>query len=89
MAFASTVLRNGVSGEWKTLWGTWTGTAGDSNGSFDTGGSFVKDAKFFPNVTSGPSMPVAVSGLGTEGSGTVTVYNHETVTVGTFEVVYK
>lgn len=88
MAFVATTSKNGVMGDWKTLVGSWTGTAGDANGSFATGGSFVKEAKFIPNNSTGPSSPIAVSGLGA-GSGTVTVYNHETVTAGVFEVVYR
>ncbi len=89
MAFSTTVVRNGVEGDFKVIWGTWSGSASDTPGSLVLGAGYIRDAEFLPNLSSGPSERVNVSGLGTSGSGTLTVYNHQDVTSGSFKVSFR
>lgn len=90
MAFATSNLSRENYGSVNVLRGNWTGTVGDAAGTVTVAGGAVFSAHFEDNLTSGPDqglVPVSVST--SSGQSTVSVYNHATVTSGTFEIRFK
>ena len=89
MAFATTNVKSAsLGGALKLTTGDWTGTAGDAPGSLLLGAGKVYQAEFLDNLSTGPAqIVVKVSPSGTAGIVTLTVYNSNTVTAGTFSVI--
>lgn len=89
MAFATSNVSRGVQGNHKVLTGNWTGTVGDAAGTLTLEGGTVYDMAFNSHKTDGPVERCHAAHTSTSGAiATVTVYNHETVTAGTFRIEY-
>ena len=88
MAFATSNVRAGSSGDRRVVTGTWTGSEGDAAGAYLIYGK-VFAADFFTNKSSdSPSQQplTSLSQNSTTGITTITVSNSEAVTDGNFRV---
>lgn len=88
MAFATSNLVVRCGGNTRLLTGNWSASAGDAPGTIVIGSGNVINAEFDPRLSTGPSEFPAVATSVTNGQTTVTVYHHQTVTNGTFEIEY-
>lgn len=88
MAFASTNYTRVNLGSVVALNGTWTGTVGDSPGTV-TGNGYAFNAEFDTNLSTGPGETLIPRISNSSGTWTVTVPYSQTVTAGTFNVVFK
>ena len=87
MAFATARVSRGVQGNHRVITGEWTGAVGDANGTFDVEGGTIYACDFLSNITTGPVEKVHAAPTSTSGAvTTITVYNHQTVTAGTFRI---
>ena len=87
MAFATSNIRAGSSGDRRLLTGTWSGAVGDAVGTFDVYGK-VYTADFYSNITDSPSEKplVSLSQNSSTGITTISISNNETVTDGNFRI---
>ncbi len=88
MAFATTNLSAGVSGNHRTVSGSWSGVVGDAAGSIAIGSANVISYDFDPNLTTGPTEKPICSASTSGNTTTLTVYNHQTVTSGKFRIEF-
>lgn len=88
MAFASANYVRSNAGSLNVLGGTWTGSAGDTEGTV-TGKGYAINAEFDTNLSTGPSEVLNPRITNSSGTWTVTVPYSQTVTAGTFTVVFK
>jgi len=91
MAFATSNVQIDYLGSLKALHGTWSGAAGDSNGSVTVAGGIVYGASFTSQDSSGAHImwPVRISTSTSGANTTITVYNTADVTAGRFIVWFK
>ena len=89
MPFATSNVRScSLGGNIRLTVGDWTGAQADAAGTMTLAAGKVYQAQFLPNITSGEfQAALAVSPSGTAGIVTVTVYNVNTVTAGTFSII--
>lgn len=90
MAFSTSNVQTGrIFGGVNTYIGDWSGTAGDAPGTITLGGGRVYLAHFeCQDSTGGPVELVPCSVSVSSGTITLTVNNHDTVTLGRFFVVF-
>lgn len=89
MAFATAYPERHNNGSTYMLTGTWTGSLGDASGSV-TGKGHCISARFDTNKASGgPSNAIVPQISNSSGTWTVTVPYSETVTAGTYSIVFR
>ncbi|MEK7124987.1 MAG: hypothetical protein AAB864_01135 [Patescibacteria group bacterium] len=90
MAFATSNVRScSLGGNLRLTVGDWTGAQADAAGTLTVAAGKVYGAQFLPNITSGESQAnISISPSGTAGIVTITVYNVNAVTAGTFNIIH-
>ena len=88
MAFATSNVRAGVTGDRKVMEGSWTGSSGDASGTLSIASGHVLEAQFLNQDADSPKEVPAVDISYSGGFATVTVHNHMNVTKGSFRIVY-
>ena len=90
MAFSTANLMANSQGNIRGVSGTWTGNAGDAAGSFTIGSGNVLEYDFDPGLSSGgPTEKPLVSSAASGNNTVLTIYYHQTVTAGKFNVTFK
>lgn len=88
MAFATSNISRQNIGSANALIGSWTGTVGDTTGSV-TGSGVALNAEFDANLSVGPGEVILPRITNSSGTWTVTVPYSQTVTAGTFNIIFK
>lgn len=89
MAFATSNIRKGTSGDLKITAGDWSGTAGDADGSLVVEGGRIYLAEFrAADGTSPEQFIYATSTNPGTGTLTITVPNRKTVSRGRFIIIH-
>lgn len=91
MAFATANVRRAALGDFKCTAGDWTGSQGDTNGTFTVEGGRVYLARFdSQDSTNGPEQEIPVFISTNAGTGTITlsIANRSTVLVGRFIIIH-
>lgn len=90
MAFSTSNVVANSQGSLRSVSGDWTGSAGDSAGSYTVGSARVVSYDFDPGLgSSGPAEKALVSASVSSGQTTLSVFYHQTITAGKFLVVFK
>ena len=91
MAFATSQIQLGSTGDGWVLRGSWTGSEGDASGTVSVGGLVSQVSFQNHDATSNEDRPTPcdISRDSTTGISTITVHNHSTVSVGRFAIHYK
>lgn len=87
MAFATSAVRSGISGDKRVLTGSWTGSSGDANGTYTVKGK-VFQADFDDQLTTGPGAKPLVTWSESGGTTTITIPNFRDVTAGTYRIEF-
>lgn len=91
MAFSTSNVQTGrIFGGVNTYIGDWSGSAGDAAGTITLGGGRVYLAHFESQDASGGPVELVPCSVSVNGTGviTLTVNNHDSVTLGRFFIVY-
>ena len=86
MAFSATIRGQTYTGPGhRTLWGDWTGSAGDAAGTYTVAGTVLRADFLKQDPLDSTTQILARTGVSkTSGISTITVENQDTVTAGTF-----
>lgn len=89
MAFATSNVRSGtIGGNLKYYAGDWTGSAGDASGSVSLRGGRVYLRQFQNLDADSPKEETQTDISVSDGTITITVHNHLSVTNGTFLIIF-
>ena len=90
MAFATTNPKSmNLGGGLRLYWGGWTGATGDAAGSLTVQGGTLVFAFFRATAAGDPAhvVPVSSAAGSADNTRTLTVYNNQDVTVGSYVVM--
>lgn len=88
MAFATSNVRSGVTGNLRMYAGDWTGSAGDASGTITLNGGRVYMVRVENQDADNPKEFVQSDVSISNGTITITVHNHQNVTSGTFLIIF-
>jgi len=88
MAFATTNIRTANLGTLKAYAGDWTGSVGDAAGTITLNGGRVYFARFDNQDADSTKEDVLFDVSASGSTITITVYNHQTVTIGRFFIIF-
>lgn len=88
MAFATSNIVRESGGSTNIMFGTWTKSAGDADGTV-TGNGYCVEAEFRTNLSTTPGQFVPTRISNSSGTWTVTVPEPRAVTAGEFRIEFK